>query len=61
MPPVEIVDNSFVADWRQLRRFGLSEARLPPGTEVLFREPTAWERYRTVAVVTLGLIAAESV
>jgi len=60
MPPVEIVDNSFVADWRQLRRFGLSEARLPPGTDLLFREPTAWERYRTAAVVTLGLIAAES-
>jgi two-component system, LuxR family, sensor kinase FixL len=61
MPPVEIVDNSFVADWRQMRRFGLSEARLPPGTDVLFREATAWERYRTVATVTLGLIAAESV
>ena len=61
MPPVETVDNSFVADWRQLRRFGLSEARLPPGTDLLFREPTAWERYRTVAVVTLALIAAESV
>jgi C4-dicarboxylate-specific signal transduction histidine kinase len=60
MPPVEIVDNSFVADWRQLRRFGLSEARLPFGADVLFREPTAWERYRTAALATLGLIAAES-
>jgi C4-dicarboxylate-specific signal transduction histidine kinase len=57
---VEIVDNSFVVDWRQLRRFGLSEARLPVGADVLFREPTAWERYRTAALATLGLIAAES-
>ncbi len=61
MPPLEIVDNSFVADWRQLRRFGLSEDRLPQGTDVLFREPTAWERYRTAALIALGLIAAESV
>ncbi len=60
MPPVEIVDNSFVVDWRQLRRFGLSEARLPVGADVLFREPTAWERYRMAALATLGLIAAES-
>ncbi len=60
LPPVEIVDNSFVADWRQLRRFGLSEALLPMGADVLFRESTAWERYRTAALTTLGLIAAEA-
>ncbi|MGE3149823.1 MAG: ATP-binding protein, partial [Pseudorhodoplanes sp.] len=33
-------------DWRQLQRWGISEARLPAGSEVLFRSPTAWERYR---------------
>jgi signal transduction histidine kinase len=60
MPPVELIANSFVADWRQLRRWGLSEARLPRGTEVLFREPTLWQRYRTVVLLTLGVIAAES-
>jgi len=60
MPPVELVANSFVADWRQLRRWGLSEARLPRGTELLFREPTLWQRYRTVVLLTLGVIGAES-
>src|SRR6185295_4215748 len=40
MPPVELIANTFVADWRQLRRWGLSEARLPQGTEVVFPEPT---------------------
>ena len=30
-------------DWRQLRRWGISEARVPPGTTILFREPRAWE------------------
>jgi signal transduction histidine kinase len=59
MPPVELMANSFVADWRQLRRWGLSEARLPPGTELLFREPTLWQRYRTVVLVALGVMAAE--
>lgn len=60
MPPVELIPNTFVADWRQLRRWGLSEARLPQGTELLFREPTLWQRYRMVVLVTLGVIGAES-
>ena len=33
-------------DWRQLQRWGISESRLPPGSEVLFREPSAWQKYR---------------
>ena len=60
MPPVEPIAKSFVADWRQLQRWGLSEARLPPGTEVVFREPTLWQRYRMVVLLALGVIAAES-
>ena len=35
-----------VFDWRQLQRFGISESRLPPGSEVRFREFSLWERYR---------------
>ena len=35
-----------VFDWRQLKRFRISEARLPPGSEVRFRELTVWEQYR---------------
>jgi signal transduction histidine kinase len=35
-----------IFDWRQLKRFGVNEARLPPGSEVRFRELTAWDRYR---------------
>ena len=35
-----------IFDWRQLNRFGISEANLPPGSEVRFRELTAWEQYR---------------
>ena len=59
MPPVELIDNAFVVDWRQLQRWGLSEARLPPRTEFLFREPTLWQRYRTMVLVTLAVIGAE--
>jgi signal transduction histidine kinase len=33
-------------DWRELQRWNISEARLPPGSVVRFREPTSWEIYR---------------
>lgn len=32
-------------DWRQLRRWGISEARVPAGTVIRFREPSVWDRY----------------
>jgi C4-dicarboxylate-specific signal transduction histidine kinase/ABC-type uncharacterized transport system substrate-binding protein len=60
MPPIEGIGNSYVVDARQLRRWGLSEAHLPPGTEVRFREPTFWERYRTLALAASMVIVAES-
>ena len=34
-----------IYDWRQLRRWGISESRLPPGSEIHFREPTIWQQY----------------
>jgi signal transduction histidine kinase len=59
MPPVQFILNSYVADWRQLRRWGLSDERLPSGTEVLFRQPSPWERYRRAILVTLGVLSAQ--
>jgi signal transduction histidine kinase len=47
-----------MADWRQLQRFRIPEANLPPGTLVLYREPSMWERYRGrvvgIAALCLG-------
>jgi signal transduction histidine kinase len=33
-------------DWRELQRWNIGEARLPAGSIVQFREPSAWQRYR---------------
>jgi C4-dicarboxylate-specific signal transduction histidine kinase len=33
-------------DWRQLQRWKISERVLPPGSQIDFREPTAWQVYR---------------
>jgi signal transduction histidine kinase len=52
-------------DWRQLRRWNISSSRLPPGSEILFREPSIWQRYPTqialIVAVLLGQAALISV
>jgi signal transduction histidine kinase len=55
-PPTENAVPKY--DWRQLQRWNISESRLPPGSKVLFREPTAWERYSwQISLVTAILLA----
>jgi PAS domain S-box-containing protein len=34
-----------VYDWRALKRWGISERRLPPGSIILYRQPSVWKLY----------------
>lgn len=45
-------------DWRELKRWGIDGALLPAGSELRFREPRLWDRYRwhIVGAATLLLI-----
>jgi C4-dicarboxylate-specific signal transduction histidine kinase len=47
-------------DWRQARRWGISEGKIPPDAIVHFREPTFWETYRTQAIVAAVVILLEA-
>lgn len=47
-------------DARQLDRWGIAEARLPPGSIVKFREPSLWSMYKWHALATLAVIGAQS-
>lgn len=47
-------------DWRQLRRWGLDESRLPAGTRVLFRAPGMWDQYWRYIIVAVVLILAQT-
>jgi C4-dicarboxylate-specific signal transduction histidine kinase len=60
IPPVQAPAPSLIVDWRELKRWNLDERRLPPGTEVLFRTTTLWERNRATILATIGVIVAES-
>ena len=47
-------------DARQLKRWGISESRLPAGSVVLFREPTIWNEYRSYIVWTGVVLVVQS-
>lgn len=51
--PIEFAAPKF--DWRQMQRWGISESRLPPGSEIHFRNLSTWEQYR---LQILGIFAA---
>lgn len=47
-------------DWRELRRWDISEKRVPAGAVTLFREPTLWQRDRTLILSAIGLLTLET-
>jgi hypothetical protein len=47
-------------DWREMRRWGISESRLMPGSEIYFREPTVWDQYRAQILMVCAVILLQS-
>jgi len=49
-----------VFNWLQMQRWGVRDSDLPSGSEIRFREPGQWEKYRwqTLAVAAVLLIQA---
>ena len=56
----DVSPNVNMFDWRQLRRWGISEANLPPDSEVRFRELSLWDLYRWHIVGALSLFALQT-
>jgi len=56
-PPEEADTNVFRFDARQLGRWGLDARRLPPGSVLLFAEPSLWQTYRGW-VMAAGVVLA---
>jgi signal transduction histidine kinase len=47
-------------DWRELQRWKINADRLPPGSEISFRQPTVWERYRWWIAGALFIFALQA-
>jgi PAS domain S-box-containing protein len=53
--PQENAHRVMTVDWRELQRWGISEARLPLGSVVRFKQPSFWELYKWYVI---GLVSA---
>ena len=52
--------NTYMFDWRALKRWGLKESALPPGSIVLNRQPSVWESYKWYIISGISLILLEA-
>ena len=52
--------NADRVDWRQFKRWNLSEAKLPPDTEVRFRQFSLWEQYHWHIIAVLAILLAQA-
>jgi signal transduction histidine kinase len=49
-----------IVDWRQIARFGLDAALLPPDTEIRFRTPSLWDEHRVTILLTIAVVLAQA-
>jgi PAS domain S-box-containing protein len=60
IPILDTGTNLDMFDWRQLRRWGISEKRLPPGSVVRFKRSSVWEEYKWYIVGAIALCLIQS-
>jgi signal transduction histidine kinase len=48
------------ADWRQVERFGIDPATIPPDAQVHFRAPSFWQQYRGIALGGAAIIGLQA-
>jgi signal transduction histidine kinase len=54
--PIVRNNNVYLFDWRALRRWGFKESDLSPGSTVIFREFSVWERAKRIWISGLLII-----
>lgn len=59
--PIERAPIVPMFDWRQLRRWGISENALPAGSVIVFKEHSFWELYRWRILGVSGLVLLQTV
>jgi PAS domain S-box-containing protein len=59
-PPTVIERSSPHYDWRELQRWKIDEKLLPPGSTVLYRTPTLWERYHALIITGISICVVQA-
>ena len=58
--PIEVPQLVPYLDWRQLQRWGISEARVPSGALIRFKEPSPWDRYKAYILAAAAVLLAQT-
>ncbi len=58
--PIVKSPHVYMFDWHALKRWGLKERNLPPGSIVLNRQTTVWESYKWYIISGISLIFLEA-
>ena len=56
----EVQTNKVMFDWRQMQRWGISELSLPAGSEIRFRDLSAWDQYRWQILATAAVLLLQA-
>ena len=54
------VPSVVIFDWRELKRWGISEQQLPRSSVVRFKVPSFWERYKWYIIGTFTLLVLQT-
>jgi len=60
LPTIRESNLKYMFDWRQLKRWKISEKRLPPDSIVRFKEFNVWDRYRNRIIGAFVLIVFQA-
>ena len=58
--PPQTIPNTTMFDWRELHRWGIDEAKLPPGSIVRYKEFSVWELYKWRIIVAVSIIVLQA-
>lgn len=58
--PAVISDNPAMFDWRELKRWGIDESTLPPGSIIRFKAASLWDVYRWWVIGAFSFICLQA-
>ena len=58
--PITQGANIYLFDWRALKRWGMNESNLPPGSIVFNRQPSFWQLYKQYVLIAILVVLAET-
>jgi len=58
--PISLGPSINMFDWRQMKRFGVSEKRIPDENIILFKAQTGWDKYKIYIICLFLFLSIES-